>query len=66
MFLLLLLITSVHAQIGDYTLDGIKFSNRISNAINTTFLSPADIITDYTNGLMYVADKFKIALSIVT
>ncbi len=59
MLLLLLLITNVYAQSGDYTLVGFKFSDKISNAINTTFLSPADIITDYTNGLMYVADKFK-------
>ena len=49
----------VNAQSSDYTLVGSKFSNKISNAVNTTFLSPADIITDYTNGLMYVADKFK-------
>ncbi len=57
--LLLLLITNVYAQSGDYTLAGFKFSDKISNAVNTTFSSPADIITDYTNGLMYVADKFK-------
>lgn len=46
------------SQTGDYSLVGFKFSNKISNAVNTTFSSPADIITDYTNGLMYVADKF--------
>ncbi len=48
----------VCAQSSDYYLSGSKFSDKINNNVNTTFSSPADIITDYTNGLMYVADKF--------
>ncbi len=55
---LLLCLTVSNAQSGDYTLVGSKFSDKINNNVNTTFSSPADIITDYTNGLMYVADKF--------
>ena len=48
----------VSAQSSNYYLSGSKFSDKINNNVNTTFSSPADIITDYTNGLMYVADKF--------